>query len=165
MLACTDVGYRADYAVAACVLFADWTAAAPTSEHISKVSPIVEYVSGEFYRRELPCLLEVLKHVQSPLDAIIIDGFVWLEDGVRKGLGAYLYEAVNGKIPVIGVAKTRYRTARALEVCRGKSSTPLFITAIGMDTQLAAQHIQSMHGEFRIPTLIKRVDFLSRQTI
>ena len=47
---------------------------------------------------------------------------------------------------------------------RGKSQTPLFITAAGIDVHTAASFIQSMHGKFRIPTLLKQVDQLCRST-
>ncbi len=163
MIFCTDVGYRTDYALAAGVLFTAWTVAKPDLEHTVKVSPIADYVSGEFYRRELPCLLKLIESVNTPITTLVIDGFVWLEEGTRKGLGAHLHDALNARIPIIGVAKTPYRSARATEVRRGKSATPLYVTSAGIDPQIAADHIQSMHGPNRIPTLIKRADFLSRQ--
>lgn len=57
------------------------------------------------------------------------------------------------------MAKTRYPGATlALELQRGISRAPLYITAAGMDVTEAAQHIAEMHGPYRIPTLLKRVD-------
>jgi len=80
------------------------------------------------------------------------------------GLGAHLYEALAGKVAVIGVAKTRFAKAgAAVEVVRGRGTRPLFITAVGMSAQKAAEHVRSMHGPNRIPTLLKRVDFLCRR--
>lgn len=43
------------------------------------------------------------KHNLKP-DCIIVDGFVHLEDD-KPGLGKHLYDALNGKVRVIGVAK------------------------------------------------------------
>jgi deoxyribonuclease V len=37
-----------------------------------------------------------------------------------------------------------------------------FITAAGCDAELAAENIRAMHGPFRLPTLLKRVDRLCR---
>jgi deoxyribonuclease V len=50
----------------------------------------------------------------------------------------------------------------AREVTRGHSLSPLYVSAAGMHLSDAMHHIQEMHGEFRIPTLLKRVDQLSR---
>jgi deoxyribonuclease V len=162
VLACVDVDYREKHAIAACLVFKNWADETPVNEHAVRIEPVAEYVSGEFYRRELPCLLAVLKTVHAPLDAIIIDGYVWLEAETKKGLGAHLFDALSEKVAVVGVAKTRFSTAHAAEVFRGKSAAPLFVTAIGIDRDAAAAHVRSMHGAFRIPILLKRVDFLCR---
>ena len=93
---------------------------------------------------------------------IVIDGYVWLDDD-RPGLGARLFESLDAKTPVIGVAKTRFLSSKAaVSICRGESESPLFVTAIGVDVSQAADWIRSMHGPFRIPTLLKRVDHLAR---
>jgi len=47
-------------------------------------------------------------------------------------------------------------------VLRGDSRRPLYVTAAGLDPAAAALHVRSMHGPFRIPTLLKRVDQLCR---
>jgi deoxyribonuclease V len=48
------------------------------------------------------------------------------------------------------------------EIVRGKSKQPLYISAVGLSISQAAEHVHSMHGPYRIPTLLKRVDLLSR---
>jgi deoxyribonuclease V len=166
MLACVDVDYRENSAVAACALFRSWTDGISTEERVELIPHVEPYQPGQFYKRELPCLLAVLGRVSEPLDVVIVDGYVWLRDESTPGLGARLYDALGGKVPVIGVAKTAFRTAEALAqpVLHGSSCKPLFVTAAGLDAKLAAAHIQSMHGTFRIPTLLKRVDRLCRQT-
>ena len=57
---------------------------------------------------------------------IIVDGYVWLGDESHPGLGGHLYAALDRKVPVIGVAKTRYCRSRAggSEVLRGESAKP-----------------------------------------
>ncbi len=164
MMACVDVDYRDHESVAAGLLFADWSSAHADAEWIERLPPPAPYQPGEFYRRELPCLLQVLQRAPGPLEAVIIDGYVWLDAESRPGLGGHLYEALQRRIPVIGVAKTAYRGAGfASAVRRGESHSPLYVTAVGIPTEQAAAGIQKMHGPYRLPTLLKRVDQLARQ--
>jgi deoxyribonuclease V len=111
----------------------------------------------------LPCLLAVLRELPSVV-AVVVDGYVWLDGMSVAGLGAHLHQALAGRVAVVGVAKTRFAGAgAAVEVVRGRSTRPLFISAAGMNAQSAAEHVRSMHGPNRIPTLLKRVDSLCRQ--
>src|SRR5262249_37080476 len=97
-----------------------------------------------------------------PVQIVLIDGYVWLEEN-RPGLGAHLYQSLDGRVAVIGVAKTRYLGAAGVqEIARGTSKQPLYISAIGLRVQQAAEHVYSMRGPYRIPALLKRVDLLSR---
>lgn len=81
------------------------------------------------------------------------------------GLGAHLFNALKGKIPIIGVAKSPYKdVAMAVKVFRGRSTRPLYVTAVGMETAQAVRFIEKMHGRHRFPTLLKHVDTLSRKT-
>jgi len=161
MLACVDVDYRPRGAVAACVLFRTWSDADSAAEQVEAIAQVAPYQPGQFYRRELPCLLSVLTAVREPLETIVIDGYVWLGEE-RPGLGAHLYEALGRRVPVIGVAKTRFAAAPSELVQRRSSRRPLYITAAGLDPRTAAQYIQSMHGAYRLPTLLRRVDQLCR---
>jgi deoxyinosine 3'endonuclease (endonuclease V) len=90
-----------------------------------------------------------------------VDGYVVL--GTRPGLGSHLFEALDGRIPVIGVAKSEFAGSDAARVSRGRSGRPLFITAVGMSVETAAACIQAMHGPYRIPTLLRHVDRLARE--
>jgi deoxyribonuclease V len=165
MLACVDVDYRGDEAVAACVLFGAWPAEHSAGEHFLHLTGVAPYQPGQFYRRELPCLLAVLGRVAEPLEAVVIDGYVWLRDEESPGLGAHLYRALGGAVPVVGVAKTRFASARAAAaVRRGDSQKPLYVTAAGLPVDEAARHVQSMHGPHRLPTLLKQVDRLCRDS-
>ncbi len=166
MLAALDVDYRNDHAIAACVLFSDWADPAPAAEHTARVAPLETYIPGQFFRRELPCLLAVLQKVTTPLNAVVIDGYVTLNalpDGrVHPGLGMHLYETLQKKVSVIGVAKTAFAGAAAEHVLRPASARLLFVTAAGMEAAAAAALVRSMHGSHRLPTLLKRVDKLAR---
>ena len=96
---------------------------------------------------------------------IIVDGYVWLDEN-QIGLGGHLYNDLGGNVAVIGVAKTKFKThSKIKEVYRGASQTPLFVSAIGIDLDEAAQNIENMHGQFRLPTLLKRADQLCRGII
>ncbi|MCA9651390.1 MAG: endonuclease V [Myxococcales bacterium] len=164
MLACVDVDYRegSPAAVAAALVFADWGAAEPVAEHVEPVEAIEPYVPGQLYRRELPCLLAVLGRVSAPLGVILVDGYVVLDAEGRPGLGAHLYEALGRRVAVVGVAKSVFEGSAAIELRRGESVRPLYVSAVGMDAQEAADGVLRMHGPHRLPTLLKRVDRLCR---
>ncbi len=166
MLAALDVAYGAQGAAAACVLFHRWTDPAEADTRLALVADVAPYEPGAFYRRELPCLLAVLAAVGAPLEAIVVDGYVWLSADGRPGLGAHLYEALGRVAPVIGVAKTSFTgSAFAEPVLRGGSARPLHVTAAGVDAGAAARWIEGMHGPHRLPTLLKRVDRLCRDAL
>ncbi|HWO43176.1 MAG TPA: endonuclease V [Candidatus Eisenbacteria bacterium] len=163
MIACTDVHYGENRAVAACLLFRDWRDDRPCHEVTRDLECPAAYKPGRFYRRELPALLSVLATLPKMPGAILIDGYVWLGDESHAGLGAYLYEALGKTTPVIGVAKTLFREGPAVRVIqRGTSARPLYVTAAGIDVHEAAGRVVELHGSFRIPTLLKRVDRLCR---
>jgi len=162
MIACLDVDYRDPSACAAAVTIQDWSDPNPSGESVVHVDDVAPYEPGQFYRRELPCLLAVLKTLP-PVAVAVIDGYVWLDSATTPGLGAHLYEALSCRTSVIGVAKTKFRGAdHAREVFRGASARPLYITAAGISLEVAAGHIRSMHGDHRIPSILARVDRLCR---
>ena len=165
MIACIDVGYQEKSALAACVTISDWKASAPFASHSVVIQNVEDYVPGLFYKQELPCIEAVLNDLGSRPDVIVVDGYVWLDAQGKKGLGAHLFELLNGEIPVIGVAKTSFATAtNAIEVFRGQSSRPLWVTAIGTNEFDAAKLVRSMHGNHRIPTILTLVDRLSKSS-
>lgn len=92
------------------------------------IDNVEDYEPGSFYKRELPCIIELfLKIDLSRINAIIIDGYVFLDDNRKEGLGAYLYYHLKEKVPIIGVAKTSFHDNKknVFEVFRGKSKKPL----------------------------------------
>ena len=162
MIAAFDVHYfGAGYASAAAVLFRDYADAEAAGEYTSLVLGVSRYTSGQFYKRELPCILRLLDQFEEPLDEMVIDGYVMLGD--RPGLGRHLFDSFSGQIPVIGVAKSRHKNAAGKEVFRGDSRRPLYVTSAGIGPDAAADRVQAMHGGHRLPTLLKRVDLLARR--
>ena len=145
------------------MVFRRWSDEAGVAEYVAHLEGAARYLPGQFYRRELPGILAVLEMVPDPLEAVVVDGYVWLDDRDLPGLGGWLYEALAKRVAVVGVAKSRYAGAtQAIPVFRGRSLRPLHVTAAGMDVAVAARHILEMHGKHRIPTLLKRVDRLAR---
>lgn len=163
MILAFDTYYYENKAKTVCLNFEDWNNEDKFEIYTETLFEIEEYVSGEFYKRELPCILSLLSKIDlKKVDLIIIDGFVFLDDENKFGLGAYLYDELNKEIPIIGVAKRDFATIEKnrIKLYRGKSETPLFITSIGIELDVASKKIGEMNGEFRIPTLLKEVDKL-----
>jgi len=164
MILAVDVFYRKETAVVGAVLFHDWSDAVPDKEMTTSCRVPDNYMPGRFYRRELPCITALLEKVSEKLDYIIVDGFVHLGETKEPGLGKHLYDMLDPKITVIGVAKTPYAdTPGSFELLRGSSRNPLYVTAEGIDIETAKCLIKSMHGRSRIPTLLKYVDRLCRE--
>lgn len=83
MILAVDVDYREDKAVAARVLFQNWEDSEPVQELISEIHKVAEYEPGQFYKRELPCVLALLQQLEQVPEFIVIDGYVYL-DGNQK---------------------------------------------------------------------------------
>lgn len=160
-----DVHYddEGGIAYAAAVVFSAWTDAEPVSIEQYGRMGIEPYVSGEFYRRELPVLQGMLREVEEEHAAgvVIVDGHVDLGPD-RPGLGRHLFDAVAGRFDVIGVAKNEFVGAPSRAVLRGGSERPLWVSSTG-DVDAAVAAVESMHGEHRIPTLLRLVDQHARR--
>jgi deoxyribonuclease V len=163
LIACLDVDYRGDCAVAAAVVIERWEDERAATENVARIAEVAAYEPGAFYLRELPCLLEVLRPLRD-VGTIVIDGYVWLATD-RPGLGARLFDALGGRVPIVGVAKTSFHANdAAVEVTRGTSARPLYVTAQGTSVADAAERVRRMHGPHRIPTILARVDRLARDS-
>lgn len=97
-------------------------------------------------------------------DVIIVDGYVSLNSDGKLGLGGYLFKELDEKYPVIGIARNKFseENINRAEVLRGESKTLLYVTVTGADVSEIQIKIQKMHGEFRIPSLLKKLDQLTR---
>ena len=161
MILAFDTYYFDNRAKTVCLAFDAWNATRPTAIYTETLEGIAEYMPGQFYKRELPCILSLLQQVTlTDVEAIVVDGFVYLDDDQKPGLGYHLYDALQQKTHVIGVAKSNFATLNNLKLplLRGDSANPLFITSIGIELQTAGQFVASMSGPYRIPTLLKMLD-------
>jgi deoxyribonuclease V len=73
MIAAVDVHYVAGSGCAGCVTFADWADSKPQREYVTQRRDVHEYQPGEFWKRELPCLLAALDTVDVTLQTVVID--------------------------------------------------------------------------------------------
>lgn len=161
MFMAVDVQYGEDRtARVAAVLFESWTDRHPRHELTLEMGNVAEYEPGKFYLRELPCITAIMEMVPDAFSCIIVDGYVDLGPR-RPGLGRHLFDALDEKIPVIGVAKSFFPDTGALEVCRGESR-PLYVSTAGYAAPEAALGVERMYGDHRLPALLKRVDSLAR---
>jgi len=164
MILAVDVSYVNSTAFIAGLVFSHWSDDSEQAVITSHLEEVQQYLSGQFYLRELPCILKLLEEHQLQPDCIVIDGFVYLDGISEAGLGKHLYDALHGKVAVIGVAKRPLvSTPAACAVYRGVSQRPLYVTSVGIEPEKARQYIKLMHGEFRIPDLLKKVDQICRQ--
>jgi deoxyribonuclease V len=159
--AAMDVNYLSTGgARTAAVLAADVSFAHVLAERAVVAPQMAPYRPGEFYLRELPPLCAVLDGL-SGLGLLVVDGYPGLDPGGRPGLGTRAHAEFG--IPVIGMAKSRFRTAtHAVPAVRGSSVRPLFVTAAGMPRAVAADLVRRMAGRYRLPDALRRADMLAR---
>lgn len=147
---------------AALVVAEDLAFAEVVDERVAWLDEVAPYEAGAFFRRELPAMRAVL-HGAGDLGLVVVDGYVDLDPDGRPGLGARLHDEIG--LPVIGVAKTAFRSAsHAAAVQRGGATRPLYVTAAGLTVERAAAVVAAMAGAYRLPDALRRVDRLSRGT-
>ena len=166
MIAALDVHYEEQGARTACVLFETYASESVVREFIVAFDEVAGYQPGAFYKRELPHLLRALEQVPEPVKTVLVDGYVWLDDQGRAGLGKHLHGALltaGREVSVVGVAKRPFQgSAHARPVVRGAGKNPLYVTSEGVSLDDAAAGVMCMHGAYRIPSLLRRVDALCR---
>ncbi|MBW1658387.1 endonuclease V [Flavobacterium quisquiliarum] len=166
MILAFDTYYFDQKAKTVCLEFSEWNEDKNFKVYTEIIDNVEEYIPGEFYKRELPCILSLLNQIDlATIDVIVVDGFVYLNDEGKYGLGGYLYEKLNKQIPIIGVAKTNFASIEKNKkaLFRGDSKKPLYITSVGIDLEEVFKKVESMHGEFRFPTLLKELDRLTKE--
>jgi deoxyribonuclease V len=159
--AAVDVQYLPEGgARAALVLAPDRRYATLVAERVAYLAAVAPYRPGAFFERELPAVAAALDGVAG-LDLLIVDGYVDLDPGGRPGLGAHVHARFG--VPVVGVAKTAFRSAtHAVPVRRGGADRPLYVTAAGLPVAEAAALVAGMAGPYRLPDALRRVDALAR---
>ncbi len=166
MILAFDTYYTGTNAKTVCLAFQKWTDDKPFHVFEETMEGIADYEPGAFYKRELPCILSLLSVISiSDIEVIIVDGYVILDDDGKTGLGGLLFDKLERRIPVIGVAKSGFHNNKknVLELFRGKSKKPLYITAKGMGLTLAYNRIKSMHGNYRMPSLLRILDTKTKE--
>ena len=157
MILAFDTYYFDNKAKTVCLAFENWETSDEHQVFTEILEGISDYISGEFYKRELPCIISLYEKINTEnIEAIIIDGFVYLDDNEKLGLGGHLYNSLNKKIPIIGVAKTNFATIETNKkaLLRGSSLKPLYITAIGIDLETATENIKNLSGPNRMPDIL-----------
>src|SRR4051794_24737872 len=128
-----DVHHEPGGAVAAGVAFDDWNAPEATKTYVTRIAAVDKPPPGQAWLRDLPCLLALLREHRLEPEAIVIDGFVHLDEQDTPGLGRHLFDALGGKVPVIGVAKSSGAfSAAQFEVFREEEAAPVIVSCAGI---------------------------------
>ncbi len=128
MIVAFDTYYYREKAKTVGIVFNKWSDSTIQKSYSETIEIREPYRSGQFYKRELPCILHLIRKIPTAnIECILIDGFVFLDDYMKPGLGAHLFNSLTNKIPVIGIAKTNFSTIHENRrlVYRGKSRKPL----------------------------------------
>ena len=177
MILALDSYYKDDICNTSLVVFENIHSSEPVYTDTIYTKVTSDYIPGEFYKRELPGIIKILaklkgEHVDiwNKITIIITDSFITLkhEDEVWGGLGQHLYDYLKsiGEDKIIyGVAKSNFCDSHLISypVFRGTSSKPLYVQSVSTENTGVAFMIKNMHGEYRIPTMLKLVDQLSRK--
>lgn len=164
MILAIDVHYKSGYAKCVGVLF-KWNDDSYSKKIEVNVKDFADYEPGQFYKRELPCLLEVIEQCNlNEIEIIVVDGHVYTSEDCF-GLGGHLFNKLDKQIPVIGVAKNGFskNKNRVQELLRGESKKPLFISSIGIELSRAVNYIKNMSGTYRMPTILSQLDTITKE--
>ena len=176
MILALDSYYKNDVCNTSLVVFENINSSEPIYTNTIYTKVTSDYIPGEFYKRELPGIIKILEklkdehtNIWNNIKIIITDSFVTLKHGCDewKGLGGYLKEYLKSikedKI-IYGVAKSDFCDSHLIShaVFRGESSKPLYVQSASGEHTGVAFMIKNMHGQYRIPTMLKLVDQLSR---
>lgn len=140
-----------------------------------------EYISGQFAKRELPPLVNVLKSLVLKPEILLCDAH-GVAHPTRNGLACELGKQMN--IPSIGCAKTRlsgeyddprsargsYSELRVNEEIIGlvlrtqNEIKPLFVSVgFGIELTTASEIVLKLCHEFRIPEPLRAADHLGKR--
>ena len=91
MILAIDVNYTPSYAKSVGILF-EWQDEMPREIVLDEFDQVEEYISGEFYKRELPCILRILGRVDlGRVELIVVDGNIYADNQKRMGLDGRLW--------------------------------------------------------------------------
>jgi deoxyribonuclease V len=145
-----------DGAWAAAVAFEEWDAREATRTYTSHIEQLPKPARGELDLRDLACVMQLLREHKLEPDTIVIDRAVHLDAADTPGLGRHLYDALGGRVAVIGLStKAMPGLPAQFEVYREEEARPVFVTCVGVDLGAAKVRVRGMHGKRRVPTLMK----------
>ena len=158
-----NINFQENQDTVAGVLFTRWNSGRAESVLSVKVENTESFIGGEIFGRELKVVNALLSQCKSKLDYIVLDGLVFSDGHSEAGLGKYIYDQLEEKVVVIGVSNKLVKgLPEECGLCRGDSGTPLYVTAVSVGLSQAKELITSMHGKFRMPTLLKLAEKKSR---
>ncbi|MDZ5460919.1 endonuclease V [Azohydromonas lata] len=159
------VHFHGDGVVAAGVAFDEWDAPEASRTFTSRVAHIDKPLRAELDLRALPCLMLLLQEHALRPDVILMDAPVHLDASETPGLGLKLYEALGGRLAIIGVSTRSMPGMPAqFEVFREEEARPVIVTSVGVDIGAAKTRVRAMHGKRRIPTLLKLAARIARES-
>lgn len=146
-----------DAAIAAAVAFEEWGDAEAARTLTSRAPAGPKPERGAPDLRALPALLQLLQEHKLQPDAIVMEDLVHLDPQDTPGLGRHLFDALGGRVPVIGASKSAMAggTPAQFEAHREDEAAPLTVTCAGIDLGAAKARVRMMHGRKRVPTLLK----------
>lgn len=158
-----NINFQESVDTVAGVLFTKWGSGRAESVLISNVENTESYIGGEIFGRELKIVNTLLEQCKAKPDYILLNGLVYSDGHSEPGFGKRLFDELGGDVSVIGVMQKQIKgLPEECQLCRGESGTPLFVTSVGVELMKAKELITSMHGKFRLPTLLKLAEKKSR---
>ncbi|MCB9881283.1 MAG: endonuclease V [Planctomycetes bacterium] len=176
-----DAAFEDESVVGACCVW-DLAAQRVVEEHVVRVPLRFPYVPGLLSFREGEALVEVLRKVETHVDALLFDGA-----GIAhpRGLGIAAHLGLFVEVPTVGVAKSRLcgthdepgleRGSRALlldgegrrigTVLRSRTRVkPLWISpGNGITQDGAVSLVEACLTRFRLPEPTRQADLLSKR--
>ena len=175
MIILLDSYYREDICNTSLVVMGDSRSSNVVFTDTVYTRVTADYIPGQFYKRELPGIINILEKLKREHPdiwelsiVVVVDGFNTLRNKNEEwpGLGGHLkeyLESINERKVVWGIAKSKFMESDKISelVYRGNSKNPLYVQSTG-SSKIAAKAVKTMPGDFRIPDMLKEVDKLSR---
>lgn len=98
MIIAVDVYYEENKAKSVGVIFQCWEDSKPLEVIMSYTENPHKYETGFFYKRELPCIQELLKLTDiNQIHTIVVDGYVYLNNEKSPGSDIMFTQIFQGK--------------------------------------------------------------------
>lgn len=148
--------FFANHVQAAAVAFDAWDALEPGKTCTTRVAVAAKLSPVERDQCRLAALLQLLCEQALGPELIVFVGLVHLDGQGSPGWGQLIYDALGGRVAVIGISKRLTPGLPAqFEVLREIDAPPVVVTCVGIDIGAAKARVRAMHGKRRLPTLLK----------